>query len=250
MASLNSSPRASLHMWREVTPGSGVCLLNCSDLELALHVVSRRDISSHEHSQRRALTYRCWAAAAVTAGLSAYFLKLIELGRLKDRHNNPVGNTPQAIKDFMSDPREALWSRSIVGGVDRPSVWNKADLDTANVCPWNPDRAAARLFRRKQSPDADSCYNPGSSTKTKMHPSPSVSISVPTDLPSLTTGFATRTGSSCASTTVQTDCALGPDGMCLTCSRRTLPTLTRMIARGTACVTTREYLLPYAKVRS
>lgn len=148
----------------------------------------------------------------MTAGLSAYFLKLIQLGQLNDRHGNPVRNTPQALKDFISDPSEVVWSRAPVDDLPRPGIWNKAHVE-GRICPWVPGQPPAKLLGRQQrKPESGVCFTAAKTTKTSSHATFSASKFIPTDFPTLSTGIVSKSGSSCASTAFQTDCALGPAG--------------------------------------
>ena len=108
--------------------------------------------------------YDCWLfglnanrsdalAAAMTAGLAAYFLKLAQLGKLHHDDGTAVDVTPQAIKDFIVSK---AWSRY---GTPRPGIFNAIDPGQ-DYCPWNPSSTQPL---RRQDDDAQ-CLVPTSQT--------------------------------------------------------------------------------------
>jgi hypothetical protein len=79
-------------------------------------------------------------SAALTAGLAAYYIRLAQLGLIESE------TSPQAIKDLIL---RTAWSRSDIGNLPRPGIWNGADV----VLPakeWSPNAVSGRaLFARK-----------------------------------------------------------------------------------------------------
>lgn len=103
---------------------------------------------------RTSLTTR-FPAAAYTAGLAAYYLRLAQLRMLNHRSGVRVPNTPQGIKDFIvnqasDDPAGTAWSRQPVEDEERPGIFNNVDLNMAR-CAWNPDENNQPLERLRRS---------------------------------------------------------------------------------------------------
>lgn len=89
-------------------------------------------------------------AAAYTAGLAAYFIRLVQTGQLNHPNGGPVQNSPQGIKDFIvnqanGDPAGSAWSRMQVENQDQPGIFNAIDINQRQ-CPYNPneDKLPAR----------------------------------------------------------------------------------------------------------
>lgn len=72
-------------------------------------------------------------AAAFTAGLAAYHLRLAQLGSATD-NGHPANTNPQTVKDFIV---QGAWSRQSVKGIARPGIWNEADANPAEE--WTPE---------------------------------------------------------------------------------------------------------------
>ncbi|KAK3716671.1 hypothetical protein LTR37_006301 [Vermiconidia calcicola] len=111
--------------------------------------------------------YRSSRAAAYTAGLAAYFIRLAKEGKLKHPDGSPVENSPQGIKDFIvngrnGNPAGSAWSRWAAQGQERPGTFNAIDVSEPQ-CPYRPGGSA--LLRRQDS--AASCIA-GSGSPTSV----------------------------------------------------------------------------------
>ncbi|KAK5173746.1 uncharacterized protein LTR77_002427 [Saxophila tyrrhenica] len=119
-------------------------------------------------------------AAAYTAGLAAYFIRLAQKGQLKKADGSPVPNTPLDIKNFVVN---SAWSRRIAGDDTRPGIFNGIDID-APRCPWVPSdsllkpRAAGTCTSGSPVPSPTQTTTAKSSTATHQ-PAPSASSIVP-----------------------------------------------------------------------
>lgn len=72
-------------------------------------------------------------AAAFTAGLAAYHLRLAQLGPATS-NGHPANTNPQTVKDFIF---RGAWSRVPVERIDRRGIWNEADTNPAEE--WTPE---------------------------------------------------------------------------------------------------------------
>ncbi|KAK3720790.1 hypothetical protein LTR37_003453 [Vermiconidia calcicola] len=103
--------------------------------------------------------YRSTQAAAYTAGLAAYFIRLAKEGNLKHPDGSPVENSPQGIKDFIvngrnGNPAGSAWSRMIAQGQERPGIFNAVDVSEPQ-CRYRP--SGSDVQRRQDS--AASCIS-------------------------------------------------------------------------------------------
>jgi len=73
-------------------------------------------------------------ASAATAGLAAYYLRLMQLGRIRDQEGNVIRPTPKSVKEILL---EKSWSRAEFGGRPRPAIFNGVSFDQP-ICQW-PD---------------------------------------------------------------------------------------------------------------
>lgn len=168
----------------------------------------------------------CTTAAALTAGVAAYLVKLARLGNLKNTDGSPVTNTPQGIKDFMI---AKSWSRGKFIGplpgyvADRNGISNAADLSKP-ACKYNPSSSQER---RQEGAVCELPLSPTSTTASSTSTTASsttVASSMSSEFLSVTKGatltigdgttatFSTPSGSSCAETTTIKQCAIGALG--------------------------------------
>lgn len=173
-------------------------------------------------------------AAALTAGVAAYLVKLARLGNLKNTDGSPVTNTPQGIKDFMV---AKSWSRGKFIGplpsdvLERNGISNAADLSKP-ACKYNPPSSQER---RQEGAVCELPLSPTSTTASATSTTASsttVASSMSSEFLSVTKGatltaghgttltvgdgntatFSTPSGSSCAETTTIKQCAIGALG--------------------------------------
>ncbi|KAF2159857.1 hypothetical protein M409DRAFT_60451 [Zasmidium cellare ATCC 36951] len=160
-------------------------------------------------------------AAAMTAGLGAYFLQLAELGQLFNDDLTPVDTSPDGLKTFMINSawsRIARYSRGTGDdtGIVCPGIWNTANL-AQNICPWNPNPPAALLARQ----EGDTCEIPLPSSSSSSSSTASSTTEPPSTTPPLptltgTTGISTPSGSSCSVTTTSEQCnGSGGQSVCI-----------------------------------
>lgn len=79
-------------------------------------------------------------AAALTAGLAAYLIKLNQLGKLKEHDGSSVTGTPGSIKNWIVNN---ACSRQDFKENPRNSIFNGADL-SENICKWDPSKNPVR----------------------------------------------------------------------------------------------------------
>ncbi|KAK7957732.1 glucan 1-3-beta-glucosidase [Apiospora saccharicola] len=99
-------------------------------------------------------------AAAYTAGLAAYLLKLHQLGRLpKDASGRDPDMSPAGLKRYIINNAWSRFPVDVAG--ERPKrtlgIWNGSPHErvrTDGFCPWNP-KAPAKLRRQDQDQDQD-----------------------------------------------------------------------------------------------
>ena len=83
-------------------------------------------------------------AAAMTAGLAAYFLKLSRLNLLKNSDGTSVNPSPLGIKSFILNQ---AFSRQ---GTEFPGIFNAVHPGW-EFCPWDPNRATRHLRRQENA---------------------------------------------------------------------------------------------------
>lgn len=154
-------------------------------------------------------------AAALTAGMAAYLLKLAQLGQLKNDDGSLVPASSSGIRNYII---EKSWSRGKIqmydGNGDRNGIWNGVDL-TMRACKWNPNN---ELNERQEATGA-ACELPLQSTLTTTSTTTSTttteeSSSTSMAMPTLTRNpgtISTPSGSSSAETATATQC-LGAGG--------------------------------------
>lgn len=114
------------------------------------------------------LLTRFVTAAALTAGLAAYFLRLRELNLLTHDDGTPVPHTPQGIKDYLL---AKSWSRTQDDGIERKAIYNGYEY-SERACQWNPLPPA--LVRRNETGPMCRVPKPETATiKTTLTTSPS-----------------------------------------------------------------------------
>lgn len=156
-------------------------------------------------------------AAALTAGLAAYFVGLLRLGVLDDNRGIAVVNSPQTLKDFMST--DATWSRADLSNeytgspelAPRPGIWNRADLEQ-DTCVWNPNQAANR-FKRQQQSVTGSCFIPEPTSSSPIATSSFVACTTQQPDPDsgIAEGYCVCSGSTFAQST---DASATPANVC------------------------------------
>lgn len=131
-------------------------------------------------------------AAALTAGLAAYFLGLARLDRLHNDDGTRVDGTPLGIKNFMMAQTHSRFGRNYKG------IFNAIDPGH-EFCYWNEGQVSPLSRRQDEGPQ---CVVPS--------PSTSVSSSSPESSSPAESTTTTESASSAEPTTGATDSPSGP----------------------------------------
>lgn len=132
-----------------------------------------------------------FTAAALTAGLAAYFIRLGQLGLLNDEQGNPVDRTPLGIKNHIINSARTRFS------TPRKGIYNGIDT-SQSFCRWRGADLQQRL-RRQQ--DSEQCAVPSSVTSPPKTSTTATSTSI-------STSSSASTSTSASSISFPSDAAL------------------------------------------
>lgn len=120
-------------------------------------------------------------AAAMTAGLAAYLIRLGQLGQLTDDQVNPRDRSPQGIKDFIL---EKAFSRYDTG---RAGIYSNIDLGQP-FCRWTDGDSFQQLLRRHdddakcEAPSTPTAGSSSTASSSSSQPTDTQTISFPPSL--------------------------------------------------------------------